>query len=230
MASSTSSDTGAPDSGSEPTPSGARRARSDGWTAERQLAFIEVLARGGNVGAAAASVGISVTSAYRLRARSDGAAFRFGWKAAQEMAYFKLRDIALGRIETGVEAAIAYHGNAVGSRTVYSDKLLIALLNHLRPAPEAVDKAGLRRAPADPENAYALALGAYADAIETGRAPVAPKPDDGFVDPFVEPPELMTREEFLAAIAPRPGEREAKWRAECEALPGWECKTTMRFA
>lgn len=200
MSTSTATDLTAFDDELGPTPFGARQIRSDGWTIERQLDFIEVLARGGRIDAAAARVGMSVNSAYRLRARRGGEAFRFGWKAAQDMAYFKLRDIALERIETGVEAAIAYHGNAVGSRTVYSDKLLIALLNHLRPAPEAVDKAGLRRPAADPEDAYALALDAYADAIETGFDPIAPTLDDGFVDTYAEPPAVMSREEFLGIL------------------------------
>jgi hypothetical protein len=46
--------------------------RRDGWTAERQLRFLDALASTRSVKAAAASVGLSRESAYRLRNRSDG--------------------------------------------------------------------------------------------------------------------------------------------------------------
>ena len=46
--------------------------RRDGWTAERQLLFLDALAQTRSVTRAAASVGMSRESAYRLRNRSDG--------------------------------------------------------------------------------------------------------------------------------------------------------------
>lgn len=55
------------------------RTRHDGWTAERQLRFLEVLARTGSVTRAAGSVGMSRESAYRLRRRSSGALFAMLW-------------------------------------------------------------------------------------------------------------------------------------------------------
>jgi hypothetical protein len=51
------------------------RCRRDGWTAERQLAFLDALTRARSVSRAAASVGMSRESAYRLRARREGALF-----------------------------------------------------------------------------------------------------------------------------------------------------------
>lgn len=44
--------------------------RRDGWTAERQLRFLDALARTGSIVRAAASTGMSRESAYRLRRRS----------------------------------------------------------------------------------------------------------------------------------------------------------------
>ena len=44
--------------------------RRDGWTAERQLRFLDALARTRSVTRAAASVGMSRESAYRLRGRN----------------------------------------------------------------------------------------------------------------------------------------------------------------
>jgi hypothetical protein len=58
------------------------RCRSDGWTAERQLRFVEVLARTRSVVKAAASAGMSRESAYRLRDRRDGALFGLLWDHA----------------------------------------------------------------------------------------------------------------------------------------------------
>jgi molybdenum-dependent DNA-binding transcriptional regulator ModE len=56
--------------------------RSDGWTAERQLRFLEALAHTGNVRKAAASAGMSREGAYRLRERSGSALFAALWDLA----------------------------------------------------------------------------------------------------------------------------------------------------
>lgn len=58
------------------------RARRDGWTAERQRAFIGVLFARRSVQAAATAVGMSRESAYRLRARPGAASFAAAWDAA----------------------------------------------------------------------------------------------------------------------------------------------------
>lgn len=59
-----------------------RRARHDGWTPARQAAFLAGLAATRSVSAAAASVGLSASSAYRLRRHPAAAAFRTSWDAA----------------------------------------------------------------------------------------------------------------------------------------------------
>ena len=58
------------------------RIRSDGWTAERQLRFLEALATTRSVIKAAAFAGMSRESAYRLRERKDGALFAALWDRA----------------------------------------------------------------------------------------------------------------------------------------------------
>ena len=58
------------------------KCRSDGWTAARQLLFLEVLARTRSVSAAARSVRMSREGAYRLRRRPDAALFRAAWDRA----------------------------------------------------------------------------------------------------------------------------------------------------
>lgn len=56
--------------------------RRDGWTAERQLRFLDALAHTRNVGKAAACAGMSREGAYRLRNRSEGALFALLWDRA----------------------------------------------------------------------------------------------------------------------------------------------------
>ena len=58
------------------------RIRCDGWTAERQLRFLETLAQTRSVIRAAAAAGMSRESAYRLRDRRDGALFAALWERA----------------------------------------------------------------------------------------------------------------------------------------------------
>ncbi|MGG9078526.1 hypothetical protein, partial [Escherichia coli] len=63
-----------------PVPSGSTR--HDGWTPERQRAFLQQLARIGVVSAAAGAVGMSAKSAYALRKRAGAESFAAAWEAA----------------------------------------------------------------------------------------------------------------------------------------------------
>jgi hypothetical protein len=56
--------------------------RRDGWTAERQLRFLDALASTRSIAKAAAAAGMSRESAYRLRDRRDGALFGAIWDRA----------------------------------------------------------------------------------------------------------------------------------------------------
>ena len=56
--------------------------RRDGWTAQRQLRFLDMLARTRSVTRAAAAVGMSRESAYRLRSRKGGVLFATAWDRA----------------------------------------------------------------------------------------------------------------------------------------------------
>lgn len=58
------------------------RIRKDGWTAERQLRFLDALASTRSVGKAAASAAMSREGAYRLRNRSHGTLFALLWDRA----------------------------------------------------------------------------------------------------------------------------------------------------
>ena len=56
--------------------------RRDGWTAARQLAFLDTLVRTRSASEAARAAGMSRESAYRLRGRRDGALFAAIWDMA----------------------------------------------------------------------------------------------------------------------------------------------------
>lgn len=111
-----------------------RRYRSDGWTPEVQRDFIEHLALTGSVRAAAKAVGRSPVTAYRLRARPDADAFRAAWAAATAMAYHALHELAMDRITNGIDVPVLdADGCCIYLKTAYNDRLLMFMLNHLRP-------------------------------------------------------------------------------------------------
>ncbi|MBV8970792.1 MAG: hypothetical protein JO290_00715, partial [Sphingomonadaceae bacterium] len=144
--------------------------RHDGWTVERQMAFHDALSHGISVAEAAADVGLSASSAYRKRGREPRGAFAAGWQAAQAMAYQRLRDLALDRAINGVGVATMWRGQVVGTRRVFSDRLLLGLLAHLRPA----EAEGARPAE-DPQADFAAVVDAYAEAVEQAREPDRPR-------------------------------------------------------
>jgi regulator of sirC expression with transglutaminase-like and TPR domain len=58
------------------------KARHDGWTAARQIHFIEVLSATKSISKACRAVGMSRMSAYTLRDRPDARQFLLAWSAA----------------------------------------------------------------------------------------------------------------------------------------------------
>jgi|TARA_R100000501_G_scaffold14680_4_gene26673 hypothetical protein len=109
----------------------AARDRHDGWTAVRQARFLNFLAESGVVSEACKAVGLSTTSAYRLRARN--ANFARSWDQALDRATVELEAIAFERAINGTEETVWSHGKAVGTRRRYSDGLLKTLLQRRRP-------------------------------------------------------------------------------------------------
>lgn len=120
------------------------------------------------------------------------------------MAYYNLRDTALDRIDNGVATPSTYHGEVVTTKTVFSDRLLVAMLNHLKPELGTLGPTGLRRPTDDPGRAYAATIEAYSAGIEGGFHPDVPDIDTTGCVNGCEPPEVMSREEFMALISARP--------------------------
>jgi len=110
-----------------------RRYRQDGWTAERQRAFISALADTGSVKHAAARVGMSSEGAYYLRRQPGAEGFATAWLAALDHGIRQLEDIALERAIHGVERPVYSYGKVIGSRRVYNDRLLMFMLRNRAP-------------------------------------------------------------------------------------------------
>ena len=111
-----------------------RKPRRDGWTPQRQLDFIRTLADTGIVEQAAAAVGMSVASCYRLRNAPEGAAFAAAWDSALAYAARRLVDVAFERAINGTEEPVFdKDGRRVGRRMRQNDRLLMFLLRGYMP-------------------------------------------------------------------------------------------------
>jgi hypothetical protein len=109
------------------------RARHDGWTVEKQIAFIEALAETGIVEEACRRVGMSRTSADNLRHRPCGAPFRKAWEAAIDYSLHLIEEDAFTRSRRGVARPIFHKGEQVGEWRHYDERLTMFLLRSRRP-------------------------------------------------------------------------------------------------
>lgn len=141
--------------------------RSDGWTPERQRAFIEELADCGIVREAAARVGMSEQSAYGLRRRADADAFNKAWDTAVHMGTERLQSIAIERAIEGTIRRRYFHGEVVGEERVYDNRLLIYLLGRTHSATRDYNAA-----------ARIGEWPGWIDAVQHGTAKPLPAPDE----------------------------------------------------
>lgn len=102
--------------------------RHDGWTPDRQAAFLRELAATHNVAAAARAVGMSRQSAYKLRARMRGEPFDAAWDAAFQARFNVLAEAAMDRAMNGVEVPHYHNGELIGTSRRYDERLTLALL------------------------------------------------------------------------------------------------------
>jgi hypothetical protein len=111
------------------------RARRDGWTPDRQRAFIGLLSKGLRPGRAAAQLGMSRKSAYALRCRPGAASFAAAWDAAS--AAVRARRAALRgpseweRAVEGVLHPIRYRRRITAWDRRYNNGALIRLLGQV---------------------------------------------------------------------------------------------------
>jgi hypothetical protein len=109
------------------------RPRLDGWTPERQIAFLQLLAETGCVQNAANQVGMSAESAYRLVRRPNAQSFRLAWKMASDAAVGRLSDAVLSRAINGVEVPHFFAGELIGTHRKYDERLAMFILRSRMP-------------------------------------------------------------------------------------------------
>ncbi|HMG48562.1 MAG TPA: hypothetical protein VK614_14025 [Allosphingosinicella sp.] len=107
-----------------------RRYRYNGWTPERQRAFIAALADTGCVTRAAAMVNIAQTNAYELRRAPGAEGFRRAWDAVLAFGARPVRDAAFERAMRGELVPVFAGGKLMGYRRKKSDALLMFILRH----------------------------------------------------------------------------------------------------
>lgn len=116
------------------------RCRRDGWTPERQRAFIRWLARGLRPGRAAERVGMSRKSAYALRLRPGGEGFAAAWDSAVAGALRRRAGArAPGdwtRAVEGVLHPVRYRGRIAAWDRRFDDRALLRLLRRTQRVPE----------------------------------------------------------------------------------------------
>lgn len=104
--------------------------RHDGWTPERQVAFIGALADTGCVDRAAAMVNMAQTNCYTLRRAAGAEEFRQAWDAALDFGLGRLKDIAFQRAIEGELIPVFVGGKHMGFRRKRNDALLMFCLRH----------------------------------------------------------------------------------------------------
>jgi hypothetical protein len=109
----------------EPVP---RKYRHDGWTPERQKAFIAALADTGSVKRAARAVNMSPEGAYWLRRQPGSETFRRAWEAALDFGVQRLKDEAFDRALNGQLSPVFVGGKLKGFRRIKNDRLLMFCL------------------------------------------------------------------------------------------------------
>lgn len=107
-----------------------RKYRHDGWTPERQKAFIEALADTGCVSRAAGIVNMAQANCYTLRRARGAEEFRRAWDAALDFGLQRLKDIAFERAIEGQQIPVFVGGKLMGYRRKTNDALLMFCLRH----------------------------------------------------------------------------------------------------
>jgi hypothetical protein len=112
-----------------PTPK-TRKPRHTEWNRKKMALFLRELAATQSVSSAAAHVGMSRQSAYRLRDRLVGTPFAFGWDVALEQGLAQLAHAMLDRAVNGVEVPHYYKGELVGNSRHFDERLSIWLMGN----------------------------------------------------------------------------------------------------
>ena len=165
------------------------RRRNDGWTVEKQYAFIEALAETGIVEEACRRVGMSRTSADNLRRRPCGMHFRRAWEAALDYSLYLIEEDAFTRSRRGVARPIFHKGEQVGEWRHYDERLTMFLLRSRRPQRYGkwIDRMLAPERDEDASEDPGIMLDGGLIGIEFDARDVPPDDENGFNDDGSEP-------------------------------------------
>lgn len=176
--------------------------RRDGWSPALQRNFLELLAEGGVVRAAAAACGMSARAAYALRLSPRGAAFRIGWDAALLVARARLADALMERAIEGQADIVTREGD-VATRHRHDNRLGLAMLARLDRLAECDQPAGSDAALA---RIVAQDFAAFLDLVDPAPALPAPLATDTIAaDPASAGPAAPDAPAAAAALADEAG-------------------------
>lgn len=119
--------------------------RVDGWTPQRQAAFLMALAQTGLVSHACEVAEMSASAAYALRREPRGRVFHLGWQAAHLIARDRLEDVLLKAAISGVES-VTTRVEKTTHRRVLNGGLSMRVLNRLDQRLAVLDDVGLAAA------------------------------------------------------------------------------------
>ena len=190
-----------------------KKARTDGWTPQKQRAFIGTLADCGSVRTAAMQVGISPSSAYKLRRSPGGEAFAQAWDAAIQQAAYALIDDAFERAFNGSDEPVyGRDGQVIGLRRRKSDAMAMFLLRKHFP-----DRYGdLHRD--RPDRAIAAPLPRVADTM-VALGPVEPADPVALLDPETAA-DRLTMADIMGGTLPRWQRQDGSIEAAADAAGG----------
>lgn len=151
--------------------------RRDGWTPYLRARFLALLAEKGNVRLCAARCGRSAQSVYVQRRRDP--LFAQGWDAALLLARDHAEQVLADRAIEGVEEAVFYRGEQVGTRRRFDNRLLLAHLGRLDRLAESCEaQAGAARFD---ELVAVIAGEPLPEMVEPDRDGPWPRPREDFV-------------------------------------------------
>lgn len=160
-----------------------RRPRHDGWTPERQAAFLAHLADCGTVAEACRAVGLSPQSAYAFRKSRNGRGFAIGWDAALLHARTILADSVFARALHGTTETLRRDGEVVAERHRFDNRLAMAVLTRLDAQAERIGREGdTSRIVADDFEDYLDCLAEGGDVLAFVEERRPPVPVYGAVD------------------------------------------------
>ena len=149
------------------------RTRMDGWTPDRQVAFVTALAATACIEDACGAVGMSPRSYYDLRARPGSDSFRQAVEAALDVGTHRLETALLSRAIHGEATPIFYKGEQVGERRRYDNKLGLALLRARAPDRYGAWRDRVQTVREHPDGAAMLLTEAKRRLAEDGKADLA---------------------------------------------------------